>query len=79
MCKRRATYEEMNEEAIEKAHRFASSIRHYDRWTGKPVDKISDLLPKENGEKCEECGTPLINNCLTCGAPICCPKCCEGR
>lgn len=25
---------------------------------------------------CDECGTELIDECLRCGAPQCCPKCC---
>lgn len=25
---------------------------------------------------CEHCGTKLIDECLMCGAPVCCPKCC---
>lgn len=25
---------------------------------------------------CEDCGTPIIDNCIRCGAPQCCPKCC---
>jgi len=45
-------------------------------WTGKPVDKISDLLPSPNGNTCDECGSPCINNCFMCGAPQCCPSCC---
>ena len=49
-----------------------------DNFTGKPVDKVSDLLPAKNGEKCEECGAELLNHCLNCGAPICCPNCCYG-
>lgn len=50
-----------------------------DNFTGKPVDKLSNLFPElsETGERCEECGTILINRCLRCGAPVCCPKCCE--
>ena len=28
-------------------------------------------------DKCETCGTELITNCLVCGAPLCCPKCCD--
>ena len=48
----------------------------YDRFTGKPVDRISDRLPKGNGHKCEDCGTECIDNCMVCGAPQCCPKCC---
>jgi hypothetical protein len=27
--------------------------------------------------KCDTCGTELINRCLQCGAPVCCPKCCN--
>jgi hypothetical protein len=27
--------------------------------------------------KCDTCGTELINRCWQCGAPICCPKCCN--
>ena len=26
---------------------------------------------------CDVCGTALIDNCLICGAPQCCPKCCK--
>lgn len=45
-------------------------------WTGKPVDKISALLPRPNGNTCDECGSPCIDNCFMCGAPQCCPACC---
>ena len=48
----------------------------YDRFSGKPVDKITDLFPHETSEKCDVCGSNLINNCFRCGAPVCCPKCC---
>jgi len=27
---------------------------------------------------CEDCGTTIIDNCIRCGAPQCCPKCCAG-
>ncbi len=49
---------------------------YVDRFTGKRVDKLSDLLPSQTEEKCEHCGTNLINRCPRCGAPVCCPKCC---
>jgi len=47
-----------------------------DPWTGKRVDRVSDLLPTQIEERCDECGTQLINRCLRCGAPVCCPACC---
>lgn len=47
------------------------------RWTGKLIDKPSDALPSESTERCDECGARLINRCLRCGAPVCCPRCCE--
>jgi hypothetical protein len=50
--------------------------KYHDKFTGKPVDKPSDLLPENNGETCDECGTELIDRCYRCGAPVCCPKCC---
>lgn len=28
-------------------------------------------------ERCAVCGTKLISPCYVCGAPVCCPKCCE--
>jgi hypothetical protein len=28
-------------------------------------------------DKCEHCGTELIDKCPWCGAPVCCPRCCE--
>lgn len=27
--------------------------------------------------RCENCGTKTIDRCLRCGAPQCCPRCCE--
>jgi len=27
-------------------------------------------------EYCDECGTQLETDCLMCGAPVCCKKCC---
>jgi hypothetical protein len=30
-----------------------------------------------NRSFCETCGTRLIDNCLECGAPQCCPRCCK--
>lgn len=27
--------------------------------------------------KCDACGTSTIDNCGQCGAPQCCPKCCD--
>lgn len=48
-----------------------------DPITGKLLDRPSDLLSSALKETCEECGTNLISRCLRCGAPVCCPKCCE--
>ena len=30
-----------------------------------------------SASKCEYCGTTIIQDCPICGAPNCCPKCCE--
>jgi chromosome segregation ATPase len=27
-------------------------------------------------ERCDDCGTELIDKCAVCGAPVCCPLCC---
>lgn len=48
----------------------------YDPWTGKPVDRASDLLPSPAGRLCDDCGADVINRCMRCGAPTCCPRCC---
>lgn len=50
-----------------------------DKFTGNAVDKPSDLLPHVNGDFCDECGSELIDHCIICGAPVCCPKCCRNR
>ena len=51
-----------------------------DYYSGKLVDKPSDLLPQKNGGICETCGTETIDKCPRCGAPQCCPECCmEGK
>lgn len=47
-----------------------------DRWTGREVDRLSDLLPKANGGHCDHCGHYTIDRCPMCGAPQCCPRCC---
>lgn len=49
----------------------------YDRFTAKQIDSPLDNLPKQLDEDCDHCGTKLIVRCLRCGAPICCPKCCD--
>ena len=48
----------------------------FDPFTGKPVNKPSDLLPTANGCMCSDCGAALIDRCPACGAPQCCPRCC---
>lgn len=48
-----------------------------DRFTGKLMDKPSDSLPTVSVEICEDCGSRLINRCVRCGAPVCCPECCQ--
>ena len=39
-----------------------------------------DYLKSDDWEidhsKCEKCDTGIIDACLNCGAPRCCPKCC---
>lgn len=51
------------------------------------VVKLSDLQSyasdsqEREGEsckaKCEDCGVEIINDCQFCGAPQCCPRCCD--
>lgn len=49
-----------------------------DRFTGKPApEAVSQRLPRTTKEVCETCGTQIIDRCLVCGAPQCCPKCCH--
>jgi len=48
-----------------------------DRFTGKPIDCPSDSLPSFNGGTCETCGCETIDRCAQCGAPQCCPNCCN--
>jgi hypothetical protein len=48
----------------------------YDSFTGKPIDRLSDLLPRRTDQICDDCGTYLIDRCGRCGAPVCCPRCC---
>lgn len=52
-------------------------IVYRDRFTGKLVDTMSHLFPSVIEETCDKCGTHLINRCIVCGAPVCCPKCCS--
>ena len=53
----------------------AVKMDYLNQFSGKP--QPFNGLPRQTNEKCEKCGTPLINDCILCGAPICCPKCCK--
>jgi hypothetical protein len=59
------------------AQEVRDRMEYYDKFTGKPFDHATDRLPHYNGSFCEECGSELIDHCIRCGAPVCCPKCCE--
>ena len=45
----------------------------------KPVDEVKEELVKElERERCEDCGATLtLDGCQRCGAPVCCPQCCQ--
>lgn len=40
-------------------------------------ERDEDDAAPEGSQKCDECGTGLVDKCLRCGAPQCCPKCCR--
>ena len=61
-----------------KQQEFTEGRMYADKFTGKKFDKISDRLPKQLKEKCGNGhDTLLISNCCKCGAPVCCPDCCN--
>lgn len=40
------------------------------------INRAHSLLPTK--EPCEHCGLMfIVSNCFRCGAPVCCPRCCE--
>lgn len=45
----------------------------------RPYKKGFEAMYKRMHERnlCDLCGTQVINNCCICGAPVCCPKCCN--
>lgn len=46
-----------------------------DRWTGKP--RPAEFMRRLD-EICDEhADTRLVCDCPFCGAPVCCPKCCD--
>jgi len=38
---------------------------------------MTDKNFTSNYDVCDKCGTKLIEDCLRCGSPNCCPKCCK--
>ncbi len=39
--------------------------------------ELQERNASKGSRKCENCGGDTIDNCLRCGAPQCCPRCCE--
>lgn len=45
---------------------------------GGTVDQASTKLPSApGGNTCDHCGSELERECMICGAPNCCPRCCR--
>jgi hypothetical protein len=36
-----------------------------------------EKLGKDHPKGCERCGAELVRDCMICGAPNCCPRCCQ--
>ena len=52
-------------------------IRHQQEMERQRKLDVLLKVPAQLGkERCDDCGTELIDSCLICGAPVCCPKCC---
>lgn len=67
LLKREQRYEQ---EKFERAAR--EKLEHGKRPTDRELMKGNT----PNGQKCEHCGHECVDNCLACGAPQCCPRCC---
>jgi hypothetical protein len=52
---------------------MAERINHF---TGKPMPDYA-TWGRSAGYTCDECQTGVICDCPLCGAPNCCPRCCD--
>ena len=43
----------------------------------KTISQLQARCREMERDRCGDCGSSLINQCLACGAPVCCPKCCQ--
>jgi hypothetical protein len=45
---------------------------------GGTVGQASTKMPfAPGGNTCDHCGAELVRDCMICGAPNCCPRCCQ--
>lgn len=40
-------------------------------------EALINVLRMPNKQFCDVCGTECVDRCFKCGAPQCCPKCCD--
>ena len=65
------------EEAAEPAtYRRPAMVEWINRFSGKPEPGGFERFGRPAGYKCDDCGTECICDCMVCGAPNCCPRCC---
>lgn len=65
------------EEAAEPAtYRRPAMVEWINRFSGKPEPGGFERFGRRAGYKCDDCGTECICDCMVCGAPNCCPRCC---
>ena len=62
---------------FERAQRWAGKYqyKHISRLSDGKVF-FEDTAPPDC-ERCDYCKHSLIDNCMVCGAPVCCPRCCK--
>ena len=57
---------------------YSASKEQVDDWNNL-CKRLDSYVGYEKTLVCENCGyyPIIVNGCSVCGAPVCCPKCCE--
>ena len=65
-------------EAVDALQEWGRHFRDKNHPVALTLFRASTKMPSApGGNTCDHCGAELVRDCMICGAPNCCPRCCQ--